>query len=431
MHHQPGERVVSEVEELLERTLDRPYVPLSARERRTDRALGALLVATGALMALLLPWQRDAGPEEIALVVGLCAVMSRIEVPIGSGLAVPTIPVIVVALFVVPPALAPLLIVAGYVLGALLDVAHPRRVGDRVTIALPGAWQVVGAAAVLVAAGAPDAGDVRAVELLGAFAAGCLADALSAVIRERVSQELPAPLQLRVLARVWLIDALLAGPALLTLRAAETDPWAPLLAVPLVLGLALSARERLAHLRQSARRGQQAEAERVKAQTDHLTGLSNVRRFEDVLDHWLTRTDESVALALFDIDDFKAVNDTYGHQAGDLVLQAVATVLRDCCRAGDEPARTGGEELAIVAPSTGTAGAWQLADRVRAAVEELEITTAIGGPLRVTVSAGVATTGPQRDRARLVSDADRALYDAKRSGKNRVRVADGAAVVTI
>jgi diguanylate cyclase (GGDEF)-like protein len=134
------------------------------------------------------------------------------------------------------------------------------------------------------------------------------------------------------------------------------------------------------------------------------------------------RFDTPLALVMVDIDDFKEVNDTYGHQQGDEVLALVAGVLRNLSREIDAPARYGGEELAVVLPQTDAAGAELLAERMRAAVEALEVPlVGGGGTLSVTASFGVASVPESaRGRGDLVAAADAALYRAKRAGKNRV-----------
>jgi diguanylate cyclase (GGDEF)-like protein len=125
---------------------------------------------------------------------------------------------------------------------------------------------------------------------------------------------------------------------------------------------------------------------------------------------------------MLDIDDFKQVNDTHGHQQGNEVLAAVASVLRDHSRDIDEPARYGGEELAVVLPETDADGAAQLAERMREAVERLRVSAASGsGKLSITASFGVASIPDSADdKASLIAAADAALYRAKRAGKNRV-----------
>ena len=144
-----------------------------------------------------------------------------------------------------------------------------------------------------------------------------------------------------------------------------------------------------------------------QAVTDELTGLSNRRRFQEALATEVERSrrfGQPVGLVMLDIDDFKLVNDTYGHQQGDLVLREVARVLRETSREIDEPARYGGEELAVVLPGTDLEGAYNLAERVRAGIEELALPLLDGeGTLRVTASFGVAAlpgVGRRRARAR-------------------------------
>jgi diguanylate cyclase (GGDEF)-like protein len=169
-----------------------------------------------------------------------------------------------------------------------------------------------------------------------------------------------------------------------------------------------------------------------QATVDELTGLANHRRFRDALDFEfkrMRRTHRPLALVLFDIDNFKSVNDTYGHPQGDRVLQAVAKVLRDACRSTDHPARYGGEELALILPETDVEGAYTIAETIRRGVEALEVPLDDGGTLQLTISAGVS--GLDRftvDPAALIQASDAALYDAKRAGKNRVVRGKPAAV---
>jgi diguanylate cyclase (GGDEF)-like protein len=164
-----------------------------------------------------------------------------------------------------------------------------------------------------------------------------------------------------------------------------------------------------------------------QAVTDELTGLSNRRRFQETLAGEVARSqrfDQGLGLVMLDIDNFKQVNDTYGHQQGDLVLREVARVLRESSRAIDLPARYGGEELAVVLPGTDLEGAYDLAERVRQGIEELELPLLDGAGgrdrLRVTASLGAASLGDGIDDMReLVAAADAALYRAKRAGKNQ------------
>ncbi|WCB91591.1 hypothetical protein DSM104299_00263 [Baekduia alba] len=163
-----------------------------------------------------------------------------------------------------------------------------------------------------------------------------------------------------------------------------------------------------------------------QAVTDELTGLSNRRRFQETMSAEVERSKRfgtELGLVMLDIDDFKSVNDSYGHQQGDLVLREVAKILRASSREIDEPARYGGEELAVVLPGTDLQGAHQLAERVREGVESLRLPI-LGDddaePLRVTASFGAAALPASAEDVRgLVAAADEALYQAKRAGKNR------------
>jgi diguanylate cyclase (GGDEF)-like protein len=162
-----------------------------------------------------------------------------------------------------------------------------------------------------------------------------------------------------------------------------------------------------------------------QAVTDELTGLFNHRRFQEVMAVEVERArrfDQPMSLIMLDIDNFKRVNDTYGHMQGDLVLREVARVLRESSREIDEPARYGGEEMAVALPQTDLEGAYQFAERVRRRIEALELPILDGGgTLRVTASFGAAsnTGAADSDKDALVAAADAALYRAKRSGKNR------------
>jgi diguanylate cyclase (GGDEF)-like protein len=164
-----------------------------------------------------------------------------------------------------------------------------------------------------------------------------------------------------------------------------------------------------------------------QAVTDELTGLFNHRRFQEVLAAEVERArrfpDQTLGLVLLDIDNFKQVNDTYGHQMGDEVLRQVARVLTESSREIDAPSRYGGEELAAVLPGTDLEGAYDMAERVRAGIEALEFPIeagANGDVLRVTASFGAAAaTGPAAAGSELIAAADSALYEAKRGGKNK------------
>jgi diguanylate cyclase (GGDEF)-like protein len=154
-----------------------------------------------------------------------------------------------------------------------------------------------------------------------------------------------------------------------------------------------------------------------------LTNLANRRaldeRLDDEVDH-ARRLGTHVGFVIADIDDFKSINDSYGHQTGDEVLRRVAQAFAEAVRELDLPGRYGGEEIALVLPGTNLTGARALAEKIRKNLEELSITTPEGMPLKVTASFGAACFPAQPTVEALVAAADAALYDAKRTGKNRV-----------
>ncbi|HTX31817.1 MAG TPA: diguanylate cyclase [Solirubrobacteraceae bacterium] len=159
-----------------------------------------------------------------------------------------------------------------------------------------------------------------------------------------------------------------------------------------------------------------------QAVTDELTGLANHGRFQDLLGaeiEGVRRYHHALGLIMVDIDNFKSVNDTYGHQQGDVVLRRVARVLADSSREVDYPARYGGEELAVILPHTDIEGAYAIAERIRTSIEALRIPRMDNqGMLQVTASLGVASS-TEGEKNALIAEADAALYEAKRRGKNR------------
>jgi len=168
----------------------------------------------------------------------------------------------------------------------------------------------------------------------------------------------------------------------------------------------------------------------VLALTDGLTGVANRRAFDEALIREWKRTlreGSQISLVLLDIDRFKELNDLYGHQVGDDCLRAVAGAVTRSVRTTDLVARYGGEEIAVILPSTHTAGAVEVAEKMRSAVEALQITHE-GNPEGggwVTVSVGVATAlsrhgGTMRMPESLLLAADTAMYKAKQAGRNRV-----------
>jgi diguanylate cyclase (GGDEF)-like protein len=164
---------------------------------------------------------------------------------------------------------------------------------------------------------------------------------------------------------------------------------------------------------------------RRQAVTDELTDLANRRRFMEVLQQEVARASRfgtSLALLLFDLDNFKQINDRCGHQTGDEVLRAVAAMLRARVRETDLPARFGGEEFAVVLAGTDLDGARAVAEKLRHDLSQEVLVPLPDWP--VTASFGVAVLHPGESAELLIGAADRALYRAKAEGRNRVCAAD-------
>ncbi len=158
------------------------------------------------------------------------------------------------------------------------------------------------------------------------------------------------------------------------------------------------------------------------ALTDGLTGMQNRRYFDDALREYLTefkRIGKPIGLMILDLDHFKQVNDTHGHDVGDEVLRAVSNTLRDMTRYHDVVARLGGEEFAVVAPNMNEDQLFKLAERIRKAIAGQPVQTG-STRIRVTTSVGLAVWDGLESGEEFYRRADKQLYQAKRDGRNRV-----------
>jgi diguanylate cyclase (GGDEF)-like protein len=155
---------------------------------------------------------------------------------------------------------------------------------------------------------------------------------------------------------------------------------------------------------------------------DQLTGLFNRRALHDIFELEMSRVNrnkKTFSIILLDIDHFKVLNDTYGHDYGDIVLQKVASALQDSIRSMDKVARWGGEEFLVFLPETNKEQASHLAEKLRLAVSNIELTYQ-DKLLQVTVSLGVCEYNQQGEYKDMVKQADLGLYKAKETGRNKV-----------
>jgi len=169
-------------------------------------------------------------------------------------------------------------------------------------------------------------------------------------------------------------------------------------------------------------------AERLSV-TDGLTGLTNRPQLEVSLQSEILRSRRyrsPLSLVMMDVDYFKGVNDTFGHQEGDDVLMDIASIIKSLCRSQDVAARYGGEEFVLILPETNGSGAWKIAERVREEVENHRFSHE-GKVHSVTVSCGIAEFDNEGKQGYtdLIRVADTALYQAKESGRNRTIIGDG------
>jgi diguanylate cyclase (GGDEF)-like protein len=162
-----------------------------------------------------------------------------------------------------------------------------------------------------------------------------------------------------------------------------------------------------------------------QASSDPLTGLFNRRHLEEILEAEIARAQENtsyVGIIMADLDHFKAINDTYGHKAGDLMLQALGKLLKQCVRAADSVFRYGGEEFVIILPGASMQVLSRCAEDIRSRLEQLHV-ECDGQEIHATISLGIATY-PQHgsNGGDVLIRADQALYRAKRAGRNRVTI---------
>jgi diguanylate cyclase (GGDEF)-like protein len=180
-------------------------------------------------------------------------------------------------------------------------------------------------------------------------------------------------------------------------------------------------------LRRSYARERTYRAElRKRAETDELTGVANRRELLGYLDRRIAearRTSTPLSFALFDIDNFKRVNDSYGHGVGDEAIRYVVRTAQKVVRINDRIGRLGGEEFGIVLPKSSQENSVQVCERMRERLRSQGFPLASGQKLQLTISSGIACLTDEDDAASLIERADKALYEAKRGGRDQVKLA--------
>ncbi|HET8980205.1 MAG TPA: hypothetical protein VFN87_18785, partial [Solirubrobacteraceae bacterium] len=257
----------SATERLLERSWEERERRASERELTVDTVAAVLFALTAGALVL---WAGPSLPRPglAALLVGVYAVVGRIEFPVGAGYVVPTQLVLIPMLLMLPPAAVPPAVVLGLVLGNAADWALGRVPPRRLLSAVPDAWHAIGPAAVLLAAGSPRIGLNQLPLLAGAFAAGCVVDLVSSLVRMRLSgvvSDLRA--HLRVIGLVWAVDASLAPLGFLAALDTRRHAAVILFVLPLVFLLWLLARDRSQRIDQAHHRLKLVQQERARLQS--------------------------------------------------------------------------------------------------------------------------------------------------------------------
>jgi diguanylate cyclase (GGDEF)-like protein len=256
----------SATERLLETSWEGRERRASERELIVEASAAALFVL--AAVALALSWGVSGLRLPVAaLLIGVYAVVGRIEFPVGAGFVVPTQLILVPMLFMLPPALVPVAVAIGLVSGTAAECLLGRVPPRRILSAVPDAWHAVGPALVLLIAGSPRIGLGQLPLLAAAFAAGCIVDLAGSMVRMRLAGVVPdLKLQMRVIGLVWAVDASLAPLGFLAAMTARQGYLVILFALPLVFLLWLLARDRSQRIDQAHHRLKLVEQERARLQ---------------------------------------------------------------------------------------------------------------------------------------------------------------------
>ena len=400
---------------------ERRQAALRGRERLVALLSAAAFLVAAIACAALLPSEVDFSPWLAIGLIVVYLVVSRIEFEIGPGSAVPTELVLVPMLFVLPPGAVPLCVAVALVGGAVFDRLRARLRAARITVLLTSSWHSVGPAIViaLLAPGPPAWADVPV--YLFALLAQFAFDAASVTVRHRVGRGVPVRELAGPLALVMLVDLTLAPVGLLAAFAASEEPVAVLCILPLVGLLHVLAAERRERIAASVALGRVAEDASRAAREDPLTGIGNRLAWEEALERASSRVTSGTAatVIMVDVDRLKETNDSYGHDAGDRLIQGVAGALGRALRDADDLARIGGDEFAALTLGADESSGETLVSRIREEIAALDVP----GGMSPLASIGVASCPPSATLEDAVKLADERLYQEKTAAELRRRTA--------
>jgi diguanylate cyclase (GGDEF)-like protein len=391
-----------------------------APERR-DR--WSAVLTGGSFLAVAIGWLVVSPPESIPWsMLGWCVaaylVTANVEFEIGPGCALPTAPVQVVMLFVLPPQLVPIAVLGGLAGAAVVArVQDPDRSEGALVVAASG-WQAVGPAAVFAIAGVdqPTWAGVPVYAL--AFAAQFTIDTGVSWVRNCYGLGIPFGRVATALRFTFLCDLALAPIGLAAVLAAPDSPGALLMVLPPTLLLAMLQTDRRKHVDHVVALGAAYRQTSDLARRDPLTGLSNRLAWEEAIEQF-ERAATPIAVVLADVDGLKVANDTHGHEMGDRLLMRVGALLADGTPSarGVDAFRVGGDEFAVLLPrdaarSMGTV----VMDLQRSFCDASPIDDVV--PISASFGCGYAATGA--DLGSAIAQADRSV-NADKTARGRRR----------
>jgi diguanylate cyclase (GGDEF)-like protein len=395
----------------IEASRERVRSELLGRERTVTLALATGFLAAATACAFLIPSDLSTSVPTILLFVAVYAAISQIEFEVGPGSAVPTTLVLVPMLFVLPVGLVPLAAAAGLLVGGVVERLRSRRHSDRAAVLLCSSWHTVGPTLVvgLLASGPPSWSRVPL--YLVALLAQLAFDVASVLIRHGIGRRIPASQLLPSFGWVAVVDGALAPIGFVIAWTATDEPAAVLCALPLAGLLHVLSVERRKTIDDSLALGRAVQDASREARSDPLTGTGNRLAWQEAVADAALRLGQSGAgasVVLVDLDRLKETNDTYGHDAGDRLIQALAGALSGVVPANATVARIGGDEFAVLALGLDERGCEALVQAVRKALRNMEIR---GIP--IAASLGASSCPPCTSLDEALRLADERLYAGK------------------